>query len=293
MNNFTKILILGSSGLIGRPLTEILKVKNKVFTTFHKSKCYNDDIELDLMSDTSIEKVFLKTQPNVVVNLNNIYNDLDFCEKNKDLVMRINGLCLQTISKLANKYDAFLVSLSSDFVFDGSKGNYTEKDLPRPTNHYGKSKYEGEKIIQTIAKNYCIIRTSMIFGKNAVRKTFPDRILDTIKQKKELKLINDQFMTPTYLENLCKMLTQVLEKQYGKILHLAGPKKISRYDFAVALLEKLDLSKDCLVPVSRNEFSFGKIMPKDSSLNTDRANSILDEKPENFQVSLEKYIKSR
>lgn len=290
MNNEKRILILGSTGLVGIPLTKLLKKKYKVFTTYHNKKDYDDSIKIDLLSIRSLEKAFQLSKPDIVINLCGIYNNLDFCEKNKKLVMAINGRSLKTISQLANKYNSFLIGLSSDFVFDGKTGNYKENSNPSPINYYGKTKALGEKNIQENANDYCIIRTSMIYGKNLLRNTLADMILDEVKNGRELKLINDQFMTPTYLDNLCEMLNEIIDIKHRGIIHLSGPEKMSRYDFAKKLLRFSKFKGTCLKPVSRNEFDFSKKMPRDSSLNTQKAASILKTGPEKIEESIKRYF---
>lgn len=201
-----------------------------------------------------------------MINLCGIYKNLDFCEKNKELTMNVNGLTLKSISNLANKFNTFLITISTDQVFDGIKGNYIESDKVSPINHYGKTKAEGEKIVQNIAKKYCIVQTSMLWGKNQIRNTFSEFILDEIKENKKLKLIQDQITSFTSLENFCEMLCEVVEKEINGIIHLAGPKKLSRYEFGQKLLDVFNLDKNNILPAKRSEFQFGKLMPRNSSL---------------------------
>lgn len=290
MVNKKRVLVLGSSGLIGVPLVKLLKKKYDIYTTYHDKKYYDESIELDLQSDISIEKVFLLSKPGVVINLCGIYKNLDFCEKNKELVMSINGLSLKSIANFSNKFNSYLISISSDHVFDGKKGNYNEYDKVSPVNYYGKTRVEGEKNIQEISKKYCIIRTSMLWGKSLVRNTLSDLILDGVKRGQKLKLIKDQFMAPTYLKNFCEMLCEIVEKEYYGIIHLAGPRRMSRYDFAVVLLDVFGIKKD-IIAVNHNEFKFSKNMPRDSSLSTDKATKLLNIGPEKVETSMKKYQK--
>jgi len=289
--NSINVLLLGSTGLIGISLVKNLQRKYNVFTTCHSKKHFDCDIELDIRYPNSIERAFHLSKPNVVINLCGIYKNLEFCEKNKELAMEINGLAPKYISEFSNKYNAFLISMSSDFVFDGNSGNYKESDPVSPINYYGMTKVEGEKNIQNIADNYCIVRPSMIYGKSPIRKTLPYMILEGIKKENGLNLIEDQYMTPTYLENFCNMLVEIIEKRYYGIIHLAGPEKMSRYDFAIKLLNKLGLNKKKIIPVKRNDFEFGKKMPRDSSLNTEKANEVLEEKPESVEKAFSQFLK--
>lgn len=286
-----RILILGSSGLTGTILVSLLN-EYKIFTTYHSKKYHKDDIYLDILSYKSLKNSFELAVPDIVINLTGIYKNLEFCEQNKKLVMNMNCNSLKTISELANKFNSFLVTVSTDQVFDGVKGNYKECDKTCPINHYGKSKAEGEKVVQNIAKKYCIIRTSMLWGKNNSRKTFSEFILDEIKDKNELKLIQDQITSPTYLQNFCEMFYEVVKKEVFGIIHLSGPEKLSRYEFGRKLLEFSGLDKEKIIPSKRNEFIFGKYFPKDTSLNTDKAKEILDVQPEKIDISIKKYIQN-
>lgn len=292
MDEKLRILVLGSSGLTGRVLVPRLIEQHTIFTTFHEKKAFDNDLHCDLMSENSLEKVFELSRPDIVVNLCTIYNNLEYCENNKKLVMAVNGNALKPISKLSNKFNSFLVNISSDYVFDGNQGDYKETDPVSPINYYGLSKVEGENNMRSIAERYCIVRTSMIYGKNEIRKTLPDNILEGVNNETGFKVIYDQYMKPTFIENFINMLKEVIENQHNGIIHLAGPDKMSRYEFGIMLLEKIGLDSNKLIPTKRTDFSFGKFMPKDSSLNTTKASSLLKEKPECVERSLDKYISS-
>lgn len=287
----SKILLLGSQGLIGSRLANKLRQENEVFTTYHKKNNDNLSLELDILSEDSIERVFNLTKPEVVINLCAVYNNLQFCEDNKKLVMAVNGSSLKTISINANKHSAFLMNFSTDYVFDGKHGNFREDDPVSPINCYGVSKAEGEKNVREFAKDYCIIRTSMVYGNNTIKKTLPEWILEGVRSPK-LEIIYDQFMTPTYLENLCNMILEVLTRRYRGTIHLAGKDRVSRYDFALSLLNMLKIPTDNIVKVKNSDIVGNENRPKDSSLNTDKATSLLKEKPETINESLAKYVQS-
>ena len=286
----TRILIIGSTGMIGQKLRSVLSSKNNVFSTFN-SKPFIDGFKVDVTSTSNLEKIFELSKPEIVINLSAIYNNLDFCEQNKKLVMAVNGDSLENISKLSNQYDSFLLHFSSDYVFDGEKGNYCESDIPNPINYFGVTKLKGEQNVQALAKNFCIVRTSMVYGKSPT-KTLPDWILEQTKQNSSLKLISDQFMTPTYLENLSDMVIDLLDLKFSGLMHLAGSLKLSRFEFAKLLLKKLNIDQT-LIEISMSDFDKNNLRSKDSSLNTSLANDKLNHKPESFEISLDKYLKEK
>lgn len=286
----TRVLILGSSGLIGNHLSKLLSKKYNVFNTHNKNKIFPNSIKIDILSKNSLRNAFEIAKPDVVVNLCAVYNNLEFCENNKKLVMSINGDSLEQISELSNQYSSHLIHLSSDYVFDGNVGNYKEEDPVNPINFYGKTKVVAEKNIQKIANNFCIVRTSMVFGKNKIKQTLPDWILAKVNDIEKLEMISDQFTTPTYLDNLCLMLEEIICNQYSGIIHLAGATKISRFQFAEKMLMILNISPKKIVPISSKDFDLGNNRPKDSSLNTDKAKSILKEIPEECDFSIKKYL---
>jgi len=288
-----KLLVLGGSGFVGNYLINILKEDFQLCITHYGNKTLEDSVKLDIRNSEAVEKIFQRFKPDFVVNLCAIYKNLDFCEQNKKLVLAVNGNSLKLISKLANRYDSLLIQLSTDFVFDGKKGNYKENDEPDPINYYGFSKVEGEKNIKEISNKFSIIRTSMVYGYNNIKQTLPDWILNEVENKKEIKLIADQFTTPTYIENLCKMIKEIIEIKCEGIIHLAGPQKLSRFEFAKKLLTLTEIENNYLIPVNLSEFTFSMKMPKDSSLNTEKASKILKQKPEDVEQSLIKYLEMR
>lgn len=286
-----KFLVTGSSGLVGSKLVQdLLQYHKDVYSCYHSSRLgYGIETLLDLADKNSIIKAVDSTRPDVIFHLGAMTN-VDQCETDKDLALKINAEATAILSEQAKRYDSFLVYVSTDYVFDGNQGMKKESDTPNPVDHYGISKLEGEKAVKDIASRYCIARTSTPYGIHPKKKSFPLFIAENLKTKIPLDIITDQHTSPTYVPNLSRMLIEVASRELDGIIHLAGSTRISRYDMASMVAEKLNLDKGMLRPTNMNSMNWNAPRPKDSSLDISKAASILKEKPMSVQQGLDLFI---
>ena len=215
---------------------------------------------------------------------------VDLCETEQELTMKINAEATQTLAKQAARLGAFFCYISTDYVFDGKKGMKKETDTPNPLGFYGKSKLEGEKRVQDLASSWCIARTSTPFGIHPKRKSFPLLVAQNLKNKQEMNVLVDQFTSPTYVPNLSKMIIEIATRQIVGIIHLAGSSRISRFETAELVAEKLNLDKKLLNAVTIDQMDWKAKRPKDSSLDVAKASSILKDKPQPIEKSLDLFI---
>jgi dTDP-4-dehydrorhamnose reductase len=175
-------------------------------------------------------------------------------------------------------------------VFDGKKGLYTETDFPNPLNHYGKTKFAGEKYVENNNTKWSIIRTSTPFSVSSSKKTFPVWIFENLKKNIKLNILEDQFTSPTYVPNLSKMILEIISRNLEGFFHLAGSTRISRFEFAKKIVENLDFNPSFLNPVKLNSMPWKSKRPLDSSLDVSKANAILTTKPISIDDCLDEYI---
>ncbi len=287
-----KFLVTGSAGLVGRQVVkDLAKDGETVYSAFHKLQPENGiPTQMDLCSDDQIKKVIEKTNPDAIIHLA-AFTDVDLCEKEKELVMKINGHATEIIAKQAAKQKSFFVYVSTDYVFDGEKGMKKESDQTNPVDFYGKSKLEGEKAVMNLASSWCIARTSTPYGIHPTKKSFPVWVAENLNQKNTINVIIDQFTSPTYIPNFSRMLIEVAKRQIVGIIHLAGATRISRYEVAELVADKLNLDKKFLKPVNLDEMKFSAKRPKDSSLDVSMAFSILNEKPFIIEQGLDNFVR--
>ncbi len=282
-----KFLVTGASGLVGQYVVHDLIIQShEVYSIYHKDKPKEGiPVNLDLTKLEKIKSKVMEINPDVIIHLAAMTN-LDLCEIEKELAYTINVKATNMLAKVSAKINAFFVYVSTDYVFDGEKALKTEDDTPCPLGYYGMTKYQGELALNNLASNWAIARTSTPFGIHTKKKTFPLWVIENLKDKKKIKVLTDQFTSPTYVSNLSKMIIEIGTKQINGIIHLAGASRISRYDFAILIAEKLGLDKNLLIKSKIEDIDWKAKRPKDSSLNVSMATEILSEKPMPIQQSL-------
>ena len=286
-----KYLVTGSAGLIGTQLvSDLIQSGETVYSCYHTKITQNGiSTQLDLLNFDKISTTLQKLKPDVIIHLAAL-TDVEKCELDSNLALSINAKSSEIIAKESKKFGSYLIYLSTDYIFDGKKGMYDESDLANPINQYGKSKFLGEKNIESFASKWSILRTSTPFGFHSTKKTFPIWVLENIQNKKKFNALDDQFTSPTYVVNLSKMILEISLKKLEGIFHLSGSTRISRYEFGKKILKKLNIDDSLLNPVKTNSMQWHAKRPFDSSLNVTKANSILTTKPFSIDESLIDYI---
>ena len=285
-----KFLVTGSAGLIGRQVVKDLSDTHEVFSCYNKSKPeYGNAVKMDLLNHEMISNVLLETEPDVVIHLGAM-TGVDLCEKEESMASDINTKATQIIAQQCSILNTFLVYVSTDYVFDGNLGMYYEDSTPNPLSVYGKSKLEGEKVIQTFSSDWCIVRTSTPFGLHPTKKSFPIWVVENLQKQKQIDVLTDQFTSPTYVPSLSRMLIEISERHLTGIIHVAGASKISRYEMAKLISDKLGLDGKLLREISINDIKWEASRPKDSSLNVSKAISILNQKLQKIDYDVNLFI---
>lgn len=285
-----KLLVTGASGLLGSKLCELAIRKNyEVYSAYNQHKpLHGTSIQFDVTDRITVDEIFEKIRPEAVVHAAALTN-VDKCELEKELAWKINVEGTRNIAKSCREHHAFLIYVSTDYVFDGEKGIYRETDNPAPINYYGLTKLEGEACVKHSTTKYCIARPSVIYGSTpATRKmNFASWLLDKLNRKERVKIVIDQWNSPTLNTNLADMILEVIERRLTGIFHLAGATRLSRYEFARLLAEMFALDTDLITRASSKEISWIAKRPKDSSLNVDKACQTLKNKQLEIREALQ------
>lgn len=284
-----KLLITGASGLFGSKLCEVAARKNcDVYSGYNQHEpLHGTPVQFDVSNKNAVEKIFRKINPEAVVHAAALTN-VDKSETEKELAWKINVEGTENIAESCKKHQAFLIYISTDYVFDGENGMYKETDEPSPINHYGLTKLKGEEQVRNLLDNHCIARASVIYG--AIPATgkinFALWLLNKLKREEKVTIVTDQWNSPTLNTNLANMILEVLKRKLTGIFHLAGATRISRYEFANLLAETFSLDKNYITPVLSKEIKWTAKRPEDSSLNVNKAYHALKSKPQKIHEAL-------
>lgn len=254
-----KVLITGAKGMLGQDLCP----------TLEDLGCFliETDIDnLDITKKEDVEDFVSKAHPDLIIHLA-AYTNVDRAEEEEEKAELINAVGTENVALAASKIDVPLIYISTDYVFDGTKNSpYLPTDPTNPINAYGRTKLKGEELVQKHCKKYYIARTSWLYGMYG--KNFVDTML-SLKDKEELKVVDDQWGTPTWTMDLAGALMKLLTKPYG-IYHLSGGgKPTTWYNFAKTIFELSNLKVN-LKPCTTEEFKRPANRPKYSVMDNDK-----------------------
>jgi len=283
-----KLLVTGASGLLGNKIVELVKNGYTVIP-LHKTKpLHSNSLKLDITDASEVLNLFHKLKPDKVIHTASETN-VDRCETEKEHAWKINVEGTRNIAFACSKVGAKLVYTSTDYVFDGEKGNYEERDEPNPINNYGFTKLEGEKQVIQHCQEYVILRTSVLYGWHPWKQNFATWIINSLKQNKEITVVEDHYNTPTLADNLAEITIETIQKDLQGLYHASGSERISRYEFAKQIAKTFNLDQSLIKPIKMSQLTaWVAKRPKDSSLNIEKIQKQLKTKPLNITKGLYK-----
>jgi dTDP-4-dehydrorhamnose reductase len=274
-----KYLITGGNGQLARALFEAMKTSNQAILLPKE--------ELDVTDEQTVEKVFKKFSPEYVFHTA-AYTAVDSCEKEQVTAFQINSLGAFNIAKACKSIGAVMIYISSDYVFDG-KSNlpYIETDSPNPLSIYGLSKWLGEELVgKTLSESY-IVRTSWLYGHGGLN--FVHTMLKFAVSNKEVKVVSDQVGSPTYVNDLARILIQLIEKKYGTY-HVSNKGQCSWYQFAQAIFEYAGSDSSLVQPITTGEYGASAPRPAYSLLSVNKLISSDLTEPRHWKEALKDYL---
>lgn len=263
------VIVTGSAGFLGTKVMKILKDDFELIGTDKNGR--KGSLRMDITDRDEVNSVMRKERPDVVLHIAAI-TDVDRCEVEKELAKKINVDGTKNIIKSCKDINAKIVYFSTDFVFDGKGGNYKEEDKPNPLSHYAETKLEAENLVRKSGLKYLIIRPEVLYGYNGddSERSFSNWVYVSLKGKKEIRVVDDHFNTPTLVDDLAEAIKILIKKNKEGIYHVAGPERLSRYGMALKIADAFGFDKSLIRPIKTAELKQKAKRPRDSSLNTEK-----------------------
>jgi dTDP-4-dehydrorhamnose reductase len=270
------VLITGGSGTLGWTLARLLAGRCGVIATHFSNPCTPEGVEaarLDLGDGASIRELLGDRNPGVIVHLAAVTNP-DVCEVDPDRARRVNLEATAEIAASAARMGSRLLFASTDLVFDGRRGNYSEEDEARPLNIYGATKLDAEQAVLGACPEAFVFRTSLIYGLGSpVSKTFFSRVVEQLRQGRPMPLFTDQRRNPVLVDDLARALETVIERDLSGLYHIGGPDTVTRYEFGRLVCEAFGFAESLLVPTRMEDFASRAPRPLDCTLDSARFTS--------------------
>ena len=252
-----RVLVIGATGLLGRVVMEAWEGDSVIGVGAE---------HLDICNEFQLSDLFQKASPDWTI-LAAAYTDVDGCELDRDRAFRVNCFAAANVARAVAKSNSKLLFVSTDYVFDGSKGSpYETDDRVSPVSVYGQSKAEAERLIREILPECSIVRTAWLFG--VTGRCFPNKILELTETHKCLKVVDDQVGIPTFNRDLARAIVQLVRANGKGITHITNAGPCSWYEFAREILRLGGYSDVKLEPVRTKDVPRPAPRPKYSVLSS-------------------------
>ncbi|MBD3290605.1 dTDP-4-dehydrorhamnose reductase [candidate division KSB1 bacterium] len=284
-----KVLITGANGLLGQKCVSLFSPDYEVLgidihdNSFTKNSKYVYQ-KSDITQRTALRKVVLPFFPKYIINTA-AYTNVDASETNKEDCWKINVEGVSNLIYVASKINAKIVHISTDYIFDGENGPYKEDDTPKPLGYYGKSKLASENELLRCDLEFAIARTMVLYGAAVnVRPNFVTWLIDKLRDKEKVTIVDDQFGNPTLADDLAFAIKQIIEREKWDIFHVSGSELVDRYTFAIQIADIFKLDKNLITPIKTADLNQQAPRPLKSGFILDKLKEELNlEMPTNEQ----------
>lgn len=293
-----KIILTGSNGLLGQKLCDaITSDSNNVLYGFSRgedryasTKENYHYFDINIADKQTLLAKLNAIKPNLIIHSAAITN-VDYCENHVEETEQVNVEATKTLADYCAKDNCHLTFLSTDFIFDGKKGTrYTEKDEAKPLSVYGKSKLLAENYVQSVpGLHYAIARTCLVFGtaKGLSRSNIALWAIGALKKNEPLKIVNDQYRTPTFAEDLADGVLALSMNECQGIYNVSGDEFISIQSLIEMLAKVFGFTLENVQFLSSAELNQPANRPPKTGFDISKIKSAVNYKPHSLQSALE------
>ena len=294
-----KVLVTGSNGFVGYYIVRDLLNSNYTVIATGRGTCrlpFNDKgftyVPMDFTDPFSIHDVFETHKPDVVIHAGAM-SQPDACELNQADAYMVNVEATVHLLTNAEEQNCFFVYLSTDFVFDGREGMYSEEDETAPVNYYGRTKLEAEEAVREYPHSWAIVRTVLVYGKSwSGRHNIVTLIKSKLEKGEVYNVVDDQYRTPTYVEDLSGGIVAIVRNKKTGVFHLSGKDLMTPYQLAIKTADHLSLNASLINRVTAASFSQPAKRPPKTGFNIEKARRELGYEPLSFEEGLTRTFKT-
>jgi dTDP-4-dehydrorhamnose reductase len=291
-----KILVTGANGLLGQHLLQLLLAETdwQVIGT-GKGPCRLPIVQgsrfvyqqLDITDGPAAFNFYLQVKPDLVIHAAAL-TQVDNCEQKPVACWNTNVTATRFLVEAAKKFRPFFIFVSTDFVFDGAAGPYSETDEPNPVNYYGSSKVAGEKEVLQSGLDAAVVRTCLVYGHthDGSRSNIISWVKSNLEQGKHIKVVTDQWRTPTLVQDLAKGILLIAQKRATGIFHISGKEMLTPYDMAMATATYYGLDAALIEKVTADTFTQPAMRPPKTGFDIAKAQAQLGYQPHSFAEGL-------
>ena len=284
-----KILVAGGSGFLGRALCRLpADDLDRVCTvrTHRPNDLEVAAFSMDLTDAAQVEAVISQVRPKWVINAA-AETSVDGCETNPERAFEVHVTGTRNLVRACEKTDSGLITVSTNYVFDGRSGPYNEGDCPNPLNVYGKTKLEGEACVLSARCPGIVVRTAVLYGYRAgSRPNFVTWAAGTLARKQPIRVVTDERANPTLVDELADFLLNLTRRPISGLIHFAGREVLSRYEMVEQVCACFGLDLDLVTPVTSAELGQNAERPLQAGLRIDRLREQFNPQLTSFEESL-------
>ncbi|HET53653.1 MAG TPA: dTDP-4-dehydrorhamnose reductase [Ignavibacteria bacterium] len=283
-----RILIVGSNGRLGQSLVKKIMTREK--TELMCSSIENESLisgveykKADITKKDQVKKLVLDFVPDFIINAA-AYTNVDKCESERELAWKINVSGVEYLAQYARLVDAHLTHVSTDYVFDGKDGPYTESDITNPISYYGRTKLASENALKISGTKCAIVRTNVLFGPSEFGEPdFVNWVVDSLTGKKKIRIVTDQINNPTFIPDIADGILKIVDLNKDGIYNLGGREFLSRFEFTEKIAEHFNLDTTLIEKIVTKDLKQPAPRPLKSGLITLKAETELNYKPRSLK----------
>jgi dTDP-4-dehydrorhamnose reductase len=291
-----RILVFGANGMLGQRLVEFYSRQQGIqllSCSVEEEPVFEgaDYRQIDLTKREKVKDLVYDFYPDVIINAA-AYTNVDLSETEREQAWKTNVKGVEYIAEVSRVIDAHIIHISTDYIFNGTKGPYSEKDNPSPLGYYARTKLASENVLRISGTFYTILRTNVLYGiAHNSRPDFVRWVVNSVRSGKHIRIVTDQINNPTFIDDMVQAISKVIEYKKFGVYNIGGKEFLSRYDFTMKIADFFQLDKSLITPITTDELNQAAPRPLKSGLLILKAQTELGYKPHSIIEALAKMKK--